>query len=444
VRLETPEEIRTLQRKLYIKAKGEPAFRFYALYDKVYRDDILRHAYHLAKANKGSAGTDGVTFEDIERGEGEEAFLAGLKEELKGRTYRAGPVRRVMIPKPGGGERPLGIPNIRDRVVQTAVKLVVEPIFEADFCGNSYGFRPRRSAHDAVNDVNRAMHRGYTEVIDADLSKYFDSIPHAKLMTVVARRIVDGGILHLIKMWLKAPVVSVGEDGKKQVSGGKGNRRGTPQGGVISPLLSNLYLHLMDKAWEKRDMEGRYGARIVRYADDFVVLCREGVRLPLAEVKRILERLGLTLNREKTRVVDTWKDSFDFLGFKMCMKRSARTGRGYASTEPSRKSMRKIKAAVTSQTRHQRMMVPMGDIVNDVNKVLRGWVGYFHLHNCHLAFKGLRRHVEMRMQIHLKRRHRIKGWQMTYQLFPTNSLYDRFGLYKVPTTAGWTAAHALM
>ena len=245
--LVTPVKIRTLQRKLYAKVKREPGYRFYALYDKVYRADILQHAYRLVRSNKGAPGIDGVSFAAIEAEEGVEQFLAGLSEEVKNKTYQPMPVRRVMIPKPDGSERPLGIPTIRDRVVQMAVKLTIEPIFEADFCDCSYGFRPKRSAQHAVDDVADTLHKGYCHVIDADLSKYFDTIPHAKLMAVVAERIADGGILHLIKQWLKAPVVEKGKNGKERISGGKGNRRGTPQGGVISPLLSNLYLHLVDR-----------------------------------------------------------------------------------------------------------------------------------------------------------------------------------------------------
>jgi len=267
--LTTPESIRTLQRKLYRKAKQEPACRFHALYDKVYRADILSHAYNLVRANKGSAGIDGVTFAVIEEKEGAIAFVAGLAGALKDKTYRPAPVRRVMIPKANGSQRPLGIPTIRDRVAQMATKLVIEPIFEADFCDSSYGFRPRKSAHDAVDDVRHTMNRGYTEVIDADLSKYFDTIPHSNLMATVAQRISDGEILRLIQMWLKAPVVEVDEDGtKRNIGGGKGNRKGTPQGGVVSPLLSNLYLHLLDRIWERRQLQQRLGARIVRYADD--------------------------------------------------------------------------------------------------------------------------------------------------------------------------------
>ncbi len=229
----TPEKIRTYQRKLYARAKQEPGYRFYALYDKVYRADILQHAYRLVRSKRGAPGIDGVSFATIEAEGGIETFLEELSEEVKDKTYRPMPVRRVMIPKPDGSQRPLGIPTIRDRVVQMAVKLIIEPICEADFCECSYGFRPQRSAHDAVDEVADSLRKGYCQVIDADLSKYFDTIPHAKLMAVVAERIADGGILHLIQQWLKAPVVEKGKDGKDRISGGKGNRRGTPQGGVI-------------------------------------------------------------------------------------------------------------------------------------------------------------------------------------------------------------------
>lgn len=299
--LPTPEDIKTLQRKLYRKAKQEPAFRFYALYDKVYRADILKFAYNLVRANKGSAGIDGVTFEAIEAGEGVTAFLAGLEETLRNKTYKPEPVKRVMIPKSDGSQRPLGIPTIRDRVAQMAVKLVIEPIFEADFCETSYGFRPKKSTHDAVDDVAYTLNKGYTEVIDADLSKYFDTIPHANLMATVAERISDGEILRLIKMWLKAPVIEVDRDGtKRNIGGGKGNRKGTPQGGVISPLLANLYLHILDRIWERHKLQQTLGARIVRYADDVVILCRRGTDRPMAMLRHVLKRLGLSLNEAKT------------------------------------------------------------------------------------------------------------------------------------------------
>ena len=313
--LTTPESIRTLQRKLYRKAKQEPACRFHALYDKVYRADILSHAYNLVRANKGSAGIDGVTFEAIEEKEGATAFVAELAGALKDKTYKPDPVKRVMIPKANGSQRPLGIPTIRDRVAQMAVKLVIEPIFEADFCDTSYGFRPRKSAHDAVDDVTHTMHKGYTKVIDADLSKYFDTIPHANLMATVAQRISDGAVLHLIQMWLKAPVMEEDKDGtQRNIGGGKSNRKGTPQGGVVSPLLANLYLHLLDRIWERRKLQLRLGARIVRYADDIVILCRKGSEKPMEVLSRILERLGLTLNGTKTKIVNTFEGKFDFSG----------------------------------------------------------------------------------------------------------------------------------
>jgi group II intron reverse transcriptase/maturase len=294
-----------LPRKLYHKAKQGPAFRFYALYDKVYRDDLLSHAYDLVRANKGAPGIDGITFKAIERGEGKAKYLAGLKEVLQEKTYRAQAVRRVWIPKPDGSERPLGIPVIKDRIVQMALKRVIEPIFEAAFCDTSYGFCPKRSAHQAIDQISNSQLTGHRHVIDADLSKYFDTIPHAKLLSVVAERISDGAVLALIKQWLKASVVEEDGNGKHRITGvGKGNRKGTPQGGVISPLLANLYLHLLDRIWERHNLEKRLGARIVRYADDLVILCRRDVSQSMEVLTNVLERLDLQLNQTKTKVVD--------------------------------------------------------------------------------------------------------------------------------------------
>jgi retron-type reverse transcriptase len=268
--LETPDKIRSLQRKLYHKAKTEPEFRFYLLYDKICREDILHHAYDLAHQNAGAPGVDGVTFEDIEK-QGVEGWIAGLREDLVSKTYRPDPVRRVTIPKPGGGERPLGIPTIRDRVAQAAAKIVLEPIFEAGFEDSAHGYRPRRSAVDAVKETHRLLCHGYTDVVDADLSKYFDTIPHSDLLKSVARRVVDRHVLWLIELWLKAPVEQRDGDGKRRMSGGKSNKRGTPQGGVLSPLLANIYMNRFLKHWRLTGCAEAFRARIVNYADDFVI-----------------------------------------------------------------------------------------------------------------------------------------------------------------------------
>jgi RNA-directed DNA polymerase len=420
--LTTPESIRILQRKLYRKAKQEPACRFHALYDKVYRADILSHALSLVRANKGSAGIDGITFEAIEENEGATAFVAELAEALRNKTYQPAPVKRVMIPKTDGTLRPLGIPTIRDRVAQMAVKLVIEPIFEADFCANSYGFRPKKSAHDAVDDVAHTLNKGYTEVIDADMSRYFvDTIPHANLMAVIAERICDGAILHLIQLWLKAPVMEVDKDGTKR-NIGKDNRKGTPQGGVISPLLANLYLHLLDRIWERHQLERKLGARIVRYADDVVILCRRGTERPMAMLRQILKRLGLTLNEAKTRVVNAFKGKFDFLGFTI---------------------LQTIKDRVTNLTTRNRTIMPLDWVVNEVNATVRGWVGYFHYRNCSHVMGQIRHHVEERLITHLRKRHKVRDRKTGYVRFKKRALYERYGLYKVPTTAAWTRAYAL-
>ena len=299
--LATPIQIRTLQRKLYLKAKAEPAYRFYLLYDKIYREDILAHAYELVKANQGAPGVDGRTFWGIET-QGLAEWLAGIREELRAKTYQPQPVRRVMIPKPGGGERPLGIPTIRDRVVQTAAKLVLEPIFEADFDPNAYGYRPKRSAQDAIRKVHQLLCSGYTDVVDADLSKYFDTIPHCELMQCVARRIVDRDVLRLIKMWLKVPVEEKDDHGNRRMTGGKQNTRGTPQGGVISPMLANLYMNRFLKYWRITGKGDAFQGQVVTYADDFVILSRGCAKQALDWTRQVMTRIGLTLNEAKTSI----------------------------------------------------------------------------------------------------------------------------------------------
>ena len=442
--LTTPDAIRTLQRKLYTKAKQDPAYRFYALYDKVWRADILMFAYRLVRANKGSPGVDGINFEDIEQKTGIDTFLLELAQDLKHKTYHPSPVRRVMIPKADGSLRPLGIPTIRDRVAQMAVKLIIEPIFEADFCPNSYGFRPKKSAHDAVDEIADALHQGYTNVIDADLSKYFDSIPHTKLLAVVAERIVDSAILHIIKLWLKAPVIGEDKDGtRKNVGGGKANSKGTPQGGVISPLLSNCYLHLLDRIWGKHQRRRKLQAHIVRYADDFVVLCRGKVDAPLAAVQHVLDRLDLTLNESKTHIVDARQESFNFLGFEIRVSKGLKSGKSYPHVCPAPKSLAKIKERITQLTGRERTPIPLENIVGSMNATLRGWANYFHYKNSSKVLEKVTTHAEERLRTHLMKRHKVKDRGAGISRFPSQQLYTKYGLYKVPTTAGWKKAHAL-
>jgi group II intron reverse transcriptase/maturase len=295
--LETPEKIWELQRKLYQKAKQEKEFRFYLLYDKVYRMDILDHAYKLVKANKGDCGVDGVTFESIEKMEGgEQGYLDSIAKELEEKVYKPMPVRSVYIPKTDGSRRPLGIPTIKDRMVQMAVKIIIEPIFEADFHENSYGFRPNKNAHQAVDNASYHLVKEKTQVIDVDISKYFDTIAHDRLLKLVAKRIVDKNILRLIKMWLKAPVVEEGEDGKKRY---KGNDKGTPQGGVISPLLANIYLNVLDTVWKLKKVQERFGARLIRYADDFIVLTKSNTERILRGINAVFVIYRLVLTRRK-------------------------------------------------------------------------------------------------------------------------------------------------
>jgi RNA-directed DNA polymerase len=373
--LETPEKIRNLQRKLYRKAKAEPAFRFYVLYDKICREDMLRHAYALARANAGSPGVDGVTFAQIEA-EGVEKWLAGLREELVSKSYRPQPVRRVMIPKPGGGERPLGIPTIRDRVVQTVAKLVLEPIFEADFEDGAYGYRPRRSGTDAIKEVHRLVCRGYTDVVDADLSKYFDTIPHSDLLKSVARRIVDRHVLRLIKLWLKAPIEERDGDGKRHVSGGKSSTRGTPQGGVASPLLSVIDMNRFLKHWRLTGRGEAFRAHVISYADDFVILSRGHADEALAWTRSVMTKLGLTLNEAKTSLKDARTERFDFLGYTFGPHRYRKDGHWYLGASPSKKSVQRIKAKIGD------LLVPGNKepwpvVCTQLNRLLRGWSAYF-------------------------------------------------------------------
>lgn len=423
--LTTPEKIRTLQRALYVKAKQEPTRRFHALYDKVWREDILAHAYALSRANGGAPGVDGETFSRI-NAYGVERWLDELGEEIRTRRYTPQPVRRVMIPKSsGGGQRPLGIPTIRDRVVQTAATLVLEPIFEADFDEAAFGYRPKRSALDAVRTVHAAIDEGHTEVVDADLSKYFDTIPHQALMTCVARRISDGKMLHLMKMWLKAPVEETDERGRRRMSGGKKATRGTPQGGVASPLLANIYMHRFIKAFRKYGLDRRYGAVLVTYADDFVILCRQGAPEVLETTRRWMASIGLALNEDKTRVCNARCAPFDFLGYTFGPLYSPRTGGRYNGARPSRKAVASIKDTIRRRLRPGNQ-APWEEVARDLNRTVRGWTGYFSYGSVTKARHDVKLHLYHTVRRFLRRRHKVAG--PGYRQFPIQDVFGTLGV----------------
>jgi len=423
VSLPTPRNIQDLQRALWRKAKQEPTFRFYALYDKVYRKDILAHAYAKAKANNGAPGVDGKTFADIES-EGVEPFLTELSRELREKRYRPEAVRRKMILKPGGGERPLGIPIIKDRVVQTAAKLVLEPIFEADLPENAYGYRPGRNAEQAVREVYGSFWEGQIHVVDADLSKYFDTIPHAEVMKCVARRVVDSAMLHLIKMWLEAPIEEEENGTRRRRSAGN---RGTPQGGVVSPLLANLYMRRFLLAWKMRGHEERWQSKIVNYADDFVILCRKkcDAEAAKAEAKRILERIGLTLSDTKTRICQVWRESFDFLGYTFGKEYHYGGGK-YLCARPSKKSIRRYRDRVRTLTSGSMTWMDEAEMIGAVNRVTRGWTNYFRYGTRHKIFSQLEQFLIIRIRGWLVRKH--KAASKGVKQYPAPYLFKGLGL----------------
>jgi RNA-directed DNA polymerase len=432
VSLTTPSKIRELQIKLYRKAKNEPEYRFYQLYDKVYREDILDHAYELARANDGAPGVDGESFKDIEsRGLGE--WKNGLREELRNKTYQPQPVRRVMIPKPGGGERPLGIPTIRDRVAQTAAKLILEPIWEAELEPNAYGYRPRKSAQGAIRKVEELLHEGYTDVVDADLSKYFDTIPHSELLQCVARRIVDRYMLHLIKMWLQVPVEERDGNGKRRLTGGKDHDRGTPQGGVISPGLANLYMNRMLKGWRQSRRGEQFRAQMVNYADDFVILSRGKAAEALEWTRGVLERLELTLNEKKTSVRNAREERFDFLGYTFGPHYSPRTGREYLGHSPSKKSVSRIKTKV-GDLLVPGNMEPWEKVCERLNQILKGWRAYFGCGSTSKAYRAVDEHVYDKVRHFLRRRHKVSS-QGTRQ-FPEERVFGSMGVVRLQGPMG--------
>jgi RNA-directed DNA polymerase len=427
--LETPASIRDLQRALYRRAKNEPHFRAYAIYDKVHRLDILAHAYARARANGGAPGPDGVTFEEIET-VGRELLLEELREELTTKTYRPGPVRRVYIPKLNGGERPLGIPNIRDRVVQTAVTLLLEPLFEADFDADSYGFRPKRGAHDALDAICEALERGMYWVIDADVTAYFDTIPHDRLMKTVARRVVDRAMLALVKRFLEASVIDERDDGRPHRT-----RQGTPQGGVISPLLANVYLHLLDRNFRLRVQRGELHGRLVRYADDFVLLSPHRPDRALAWLQQLMTRLGLALHPDKTRVLDVRHDDFVFLGH----THRWRFNRLYLNVSP--KALSRIHDELRRKTRPTGLSLDA--MIAELNPYIRGARHYFRrvrrrtlykldgFVNQRLARWWARKHGARRpawslvSQDALRCHHGLERWNLPAALRPADSRFAR-------------------
>ena len=437
--LTTPPKLRRLQEALYTKAKQDPAYRFYLLYDKVYRADILAHAYALAKQNGGAPGVDGVTFEDIEAA-GLERWLAAVQEALRTETYRAQPVRRVLIPKPGGtGERPLGIPVIRDRVVQTAALLILQPIFEADLEPTAYGYRPGRTALEAVQEVHRALCAGHTEVIDADVSQYFDTIPHADLMKSLARRISDRKMLRLLKRWLKAPVAERTTGGGWRFSGGKRATRGTPQGGVVSPLLANVYMNRYLKVFRLRGLDRRYGARLVNYADDFVVLCRSGAAEVLAQSRRWFTQMGLTLNEQKTRVCDGRRETFTFLGYTFGPMRYRKTGHEYVGAAPAKRAVRRVKGRIR-QVLQPGNHAPWDEVKDELNRVLRGWANYFCYGTRFMAYRAVDNYVWERVRHFLGRRHKVPS--RGTRRYSGDVVFGELGVFRLRRFALESPAHA--
>jgi len=428
--LATPESVQKLQAALHDKAKKSPDFRFYALYDKVYRTDVLMFAYECCKANGGAAGVDDQTFEDIEE-YGTERWLDELTQELKSRTYRPLPVRRVFIPKPGGQQRPLGIPAIRDRCAMMAAVVVLDPIFEADLQPEQYAYRKGRSALDAVRHVHKLINTGHLEIVDADLAGFFDSLPHSELLKSVARRVVDGAMLHLIKMWLKAPVEETDDRGKKHRSTrNRDEGRGSPQGSPISPLLSNLYMRRFVLGWKKLGHEKRLGACIVNYADDFVICCRGRAEEALVTMRAMMTKLKLTVNENKTRVSKLPEDKFDFLGYTFGRCYSPKTGRAYLGTVPAKKRVIRICQAISSETGRNRTLLDHKTVVTKLNQMMNGWANYFCLGPVSKAYKAVDRHACKRLRQWLCAKHKAQ-WPATGK-FPEASLHAKFGLVCLP------------
>ena len=439
--LTTRQKVETLQKALHAKAKRSLEFRFYSLYDKVYREDVLQIAFDRCARNGGAAGVDEQTFEDIEM-YGEKRWLGELAEELKEKAYRPRAVRRVWILKANGKQRPLGIPTIRDRVVQMAVVLVLEPIFEADLGSEQFAYRPGKSAHDAIRRVHSLINTGHTEIIDADLSGYFDTIPHSELMKSVSRRVSDKQILHLIKSWLVAPVEETDKRGRRRrTTRNKDEKKGTPQGAPISPLLSNLYMRRFVLGWKTLGFEARFDAHIVNYADDFVICCRGTATEAVAAMARIMGKLKLTINEQKTNVCRMPGDTFDFLGYTIGRCYSTKTGKAYIGTRPSKKKIVALCREISEMTTRRWTQQPVQERVYQINRKLVGWSNYFCLGPVSKAYRAIDQHARRRLRQWLCAKHKVQARGTSR--FPDEYLYQRLGLKRLEErTRGFSWANA--